>query len=171
LNTLDGGIVTVANGSFQDEGATMDLIIDKILVGISGRSRKVLAAAAEISRKSKAEMEVFSVVRPPSTIYGMTEAARHNRAREHAAAQLAALGKLVKPLRASGLSVKCRVDINSSVTEGILARIKQYQPSLVAIEAHKHNVLSRLLLSQTDYNLIRYCPVPLLTVKNATRVT
>jgi universal stress protein E len=33
------------------------------------------------------------------------------------------------------------------------------------IEAHKHNVFARLLLTQTDFELIRHCPVPLLIVK------
>jgi len=143
--------------------------IAPVLVAVSGSSRKVLEAAAHICRKSKAEMEVFCVVRPPSG-FGLTEAERHQLARSAAVSQLAGLERLVKPLRESGLSVNCRVSIDRSVTEGILDRIKQYQPGLVAIEAHKHNLLSRLLLSQTDYNLIRHCPVPLLIVKNSTRI-
>jgi len=35
----------------------------------------------------------------------------------------------------------------------------------VIIEARKHNVFARLLLTQTDFELIRGCPVPLLIVK------
>jgi universal stress protein E len=148
----------------------MDLNIKKILVGISGSSRKVLAAAAELGRKAKARIELMSVVRPPGPMYGLSEGERHNIARAAAAAQLRALERLARPLRASGLTVGCHVEISSSVTEGLLRHIARSKPTLVAIEAHKHNVLSRLLLTQTDFNLVRYCPVPLLIVKNRARV-
>ena len=36
---------------------------------------------------------------------------------------------------------------------------------LLIIEARKHNLFARLLLTQTDFELIRHCPVPLLIVK------
>src|SRR5262249_48954915 len=39
------------------------------------------------------------------------------------------------------------------------------QPWLVAKDTHHHNVLQRTLLSNTDWNLIRDCPAPLLLVK------
>jgi universal stress protein E len=46
-----------------------------------------------------------------------------------------------------------------------LRQIKLTKPDLVLIEAHKHNVFARFLLTQTDFELIRHCPVPLLIVK------
>jgi universal stress protein E len=39
----------------------------------------------------------------------------------------------------------------------------------VAIEAHKHSLLARWFLLQSDYELIRHCPVPLLIVKKSGR--
>jgi universal stress protein E len=68
-------------------------------------------------------------------------------------------------LRKTGLDVACRVEIHSSVSEGILARIRDTMPDLCAIQAHKHSALGRLLLNQTDHDLILQCPVPLLIVK------
>ncbi len=148
----------------------MDLKVDRVLVCIYAGGRKALATAAEIARKSQAKIEVMSVERPPSPMYGRSEGERRKIARAAAVVQLARLEKLAKPLRAAGLSIQCHVEVNGAITEGILQRIAQYKPSLVVIQAHKHNAFARLLLSQTDHNLIRHCPTPLLIVKNSARV-
>jgi len=150
----------------------MDYKIGRILVGVAGSSDKVLAAAAAIARKCQAEIEMVSVVRPtsPSPLYGLSAAESAKWARASAGARRMALERLAKPLRAAGIAVRCQVELNAGVTDGLLDRIAQYKPQLVAIEAHKHRAIARLLLSQTDYSLIRHCPVPLLIVKNSDRV-
>ena len=90
----------------------MALKIERVLVGVSGTSRKVLNAAAEICRKSGAQMEIFSVVRPPSSMYGMSAVERRKRTRLAASTRLAGLEALAKPLHADGVSVRCAVGID-----------------------------------------------------------
>jgi universal stress protein E len=51
------------------------------------------------------------------------------------------------------------------VHEAILRQARLTKADLVIIEARKHRVFARLLLTQTDFELIRRCPVPLLIVK------
>ena len=51
------------------------------------------------------------------------------------------------------------------VHEAILRQVRISKADLLVIEARKHNVFARLLLTQTDFELIRRCPVPLLIVK------
>jgi len=147
----------------------MDTKIQRILVGISGTSRKVLATATEIAHKSKASVDLVTVVRPVGPAYGLSAAEATMSNRAAVAVEAKRLEKLAAPLLAAGLSVDCHVELNPSITEGMLKSIDRFKPSLVAIEAHKHNVLARLFLTQTDYNLIRHCPVPLLIVKNSGR--
>ena len=147
----------------------MDTKIKRVLVGISGTSRRVLAAAAEIAHKSNAPVSLVTVVRPMGPTYGLAAGAAIMTNRAAAAAEMKRLERLAKPLRTAGLRVECHVELNESITEGLLSCIHRFDPSLVAIEAHKHNVFARLVLTQTDYNLIRHCPVPLLIVKNARR--
>jgi len=147
----------------------MDTRIKRVLVGVSGKSAKVIAAAADIAHKSKATVELVKVVRPLTQAYGLSPATAAMNNRIAAAAELKQLKKLAAHLIEAGVSVDCHVELSNSTTEGLLSCIDRSKPSLVAIEAHKHNVLARLLLTQTDYNLIRHCPVPLLIVKNAIR--
>ena len=147
----------------------MDTKIKRIQVGISGLNRKVLAAAGEIAHKSKATVELVTVVRPVGPAYGLSAGVATMSNRAAVATELKRLEKLARPLRAAGVGVDCHVELNGSITEGMLSCIDRSKPGLVAIEAHKHSVLSRLLLTQTDYNLIRHCPVPLLIVKNSGR--
>jgi universal stress protein E len=51
------------------------------------------------------------------------------------------------------------------VHEAILRQVRLTKADLLIIEAREHNVFARLLLTQTDFELIRRCPVPLLIVK------
>ena len=72
-----------------------------------------------------------------------------------------------RPVRIDGADVSFDVELGYPASDAIVRRVTRTRPDLVIIEAHKHNVFARLLLSQTDYGLIRDCPVPLLIVKQA----
>lgn len=147
--------------------------IERILVGVSGQSGKVLAAAAEIAMRARATLELVSVFRPPapSGLYRLSAAELARAARAAAADRRISLERLAKPLRMRGLGVTCHVEQNGSAADGLLDCIERERPQLVAIEAHHHHAIARLLLSQTDFHLIRECPVPLLIVKNPPRAS
>ena len=55
------------------------------------------------------------------------------------------------------------------MSDSINERLREAPADLVAIEAHKHSLFARWFLLQSDYDLIRHCPVPLLIVKSAPR--
>ncbi len=75
------------------------------------------------------------------------------------------LESLAVPLRERGLDVAIDVAWKHPLVEGIVSKIEDCQPWLVAKDTHHHNVLKRTILSNTDWHLIRTCPVPLLLVK------
>lgn len=75
------------------------------------------------------------------------------------------LEALAVPLRERGLEVAVDVAWEHPLDEGIVRKIEACQPWLVAKDTHHHNVLKRTILSNTDWHLIRQCPVPLLLVK------
>lgn len=75
------------------------------------------------------------------------------------------LESLAVPLRERGLDVAIDVAWNHPLVEGIVSKVEDCQPWLVAKDTHYHNVLKRTILSNTDWHLIRTCPVPLLLVK------
>ncbi len=144
----------------------MSFKIKKILLAIVDVSaKKAIARAATIARKSNAQIELFSAVRPTSAF--LASKARSLRlSRAHVEERLAKLEALAQELRAEGFKISCTVELDYSGAEAILRRVQAVKPDLVIVEAHKHSLLSRVMLSQTDFELIRSCPTPVLIVKS-----
>lgn len=75
------------------------------------------------------------------------------------------LEKLAEPLRKAGLSVNTKATWDHPLYEGIIRRALACDADIVFKDTHHHSALSRALLTNTDWNLIRTCPVPLWLVK------
>jgi universal stress protein E len=146
----------------------MTFKIRRMLVAVAdGSAKKVADRAAAIAKASAARMELFSVVRPVPPVLGMTRIDDPQITAAWIEVRRQELERLAKRLRGDGVAVTCNVAADLSVTDAIVRRARESKADLVAIQAHKHNVLARLLLSQNDYDLIRECPMPLLIVKGA----
>jgi universal stress protein E len=146
----------------------MNFKFKKILLAIAEVSaKKAIERAALIARKSGAQLEMFSVVRPASALIGGNKAALLRITRANVEARRAKLDALAERLRTDGLSVRCNVEMDYSAGDAILRQLKNSKADLVVIEAHRHGLLSRLMLTQTDFDLVRHCPAPLLIVKGA----
>jgi universal stress protein E len=68
-------------------------------------------------------------------------------------------------LRREEIIVDTCVEIGYPAHEAILRQVGLTHADLLIIEARKHNLFARLMLTQTEFELIRRCPVPLLIVK------
>jgi len=144
----------------------MPFKIRKILVAVAdGSSKKVVERAADLAVHAQAQMELYSVVYPEPPIMGLTLVEQVQITRAIINGRQLELEKLANGLHRRGIRATCTVESDSSVTDSIVSRVKKSNADMVAIEARKHSFLARLLLSQTDYDLIRQCPVPLLIVK------
>jgi universal stress protein E len=75
------------------------------------------------------------------------------------------LESLAEPLRESGLVVNTTSNWDHPLFEGIVRRAIACDADIVFKDTHHHSALSRALLTNTDWNLIRTCPVPLWLVK------
>jgi universal stress protein E len=75
------------------------------------------------------------------------------------------LDALADELRAGGVTVETHVHWDNPVHRGILRRVLETSPDLVVKDTHHHSAIRRTLLSNTDWNLIRSCPAPLLLAK------
>jgi universal stress protein E len=75
------------------------------------------------------------------------------------------LESLAQPLRASGLTVKTRAIWDHPLYEGIVRHAAALNADLVFKDAHHHSAISRALLTNTDWSLIRACASPLWLVK------
>jgi universal stress protein E len=75
------------------------------------------------------------------------------------------LDELAEPLRRRGLTVTVNAIWDFPLADAILAHVAEERPWLVAKDTAHHNLIQRTLLTNTDWQLIRDCPVPLLLVK------
>jgi universal stress protein E len=75
------------------------------------------------------------------------------------------LEELAAPLRKQGLRVLTDVRWDYPLHESIVRKAVEWGADLVVKDTHYHSALKRAFFSNTDWNLIRKCPVRLLLVK------
>jgi universal stress protein E len=75
------------------------------------------------------------------------------------------LEDLAEPLRADGLKVKTAANWDHPLYEGVVRHAVESKVDIVVKDTHHHSAASRALLTNTDWNLIRTCPMPLWLVK------
>jgi len=78
---------------------------------------------------------------------------------------LARLEKLAAPIRDKGIKVATDVAWDHPLHEGILRKIESSEPTLVVKDTHFHSAIRRSLFTNTDWQIIRECRVPLWLVK------
>jgi len=75
------------------------------------------------------------------------------------------LEELAEPFRKDDIVVKTSAIWDHPLHEGIVRHAVAIDADIVFKDTHHHSSLSRALLSNTDWNLIRTCPPPLWLVK------
>ena len=75
------------------------------------------------------------------------------------------LEKLAAPIRDAGVSVNTSAVWDHPLYEGIVRHAAATGADIVFKDTHHHSAVSRALLTNTDWNLIRACAVPLWLVK------
>lgn len=75
------------------------------------------------------------------------------------------LEELAEPLRNTGLVVKTTAVWDHPLYQGIVRHAAATGADIVFKDTHHHSAVSRALLTNTDWNLIRACAVPLWLVK------
>jgi universal stress protein E len=144
----------------------------KILVAVadpSARSNKAVKRAGELAHGTGASLELFHSIPSLGPFFGIGHAEGAKLLRVAAAHNAALLERMAKPLRREELVVATMVLTGYAAHEAILRRARTIGADLIIIESHKHGELARLLLSQTDFELIRRSPIPVLIVKGHVR--
>ncbi len=127
------------------------------------------AKAARLARLAGASLELFTCDFDPAlTGQPFLDTSALQRLREQFIAERAEqLEAKAEELRQTGLEVATHVHWDNPLYEGILRRVAESEPDLVFKDTHYHSALRRALFSNTDWNLIRRCPVPLLLSRAA----
>ena len=143
---------------------------ERILVAIADPSagmNKAVRRACALARKTRARIELFSAI-PSAVSAGIVHAQAEHFTRFEAEQSRRGLERTANRLRREDIVVDTNVQTGYPAHEAILREVRLTAADLVVIEARKHRVFARFLLTQTDFELIRRCPVPLLIVKGRT---
>src|SRR5579871_1169286 len=150
---------------------------------MAGRIRRILVAirdldhphsvllrkVAALSRPAGAAVELFHAVdglratSRPSPVDGETLRRLRQAAMQHA---LRRLGRLARARALSDLSVVCQVAADAPAHEAIVRRAVSTHADLVVAGSHAPGGIGRWMLRNTDWELIRQCPCPLLLIKS-----
>ncbi|MCF3992047.1 universal stress protein, partial [Pseudomonas aeruginosa] len=71
------------------------------------------------------------------------------------------LEQLSMPLQQAGIRTQVEAQWGKPLDRMVLQRVGETRPDLVLKSTRKHNLLRRLLLGNSDWQLIRHCPQPL----------
>lgn len=77
----------------------------------------------------------------------------------------AKLCSLIEPLRRSGLQVLADCSFQEHLHAGVIRKVRLSGADLVVKDTHFHGAIQRALITNSDWHLIRECPVPLLLAK------
>jgi universal stress protein E len=124
--------------------------------------------AARLARSADAALELFVTDFDPALSgapFFDTDTLRRLR-EEFLEERVEYLEDLADGLRSPGLEVTTHVHWDHPIHEGILRRVREWAPDLVVKDTHYHSPLRRALFTNTDWNLIRTCPVPLLLARH-----
>lgn len=75
------------------------------------------------------------------------------------------LDNLAEPLRKDGMQVSTKVAWDHPLHEGIVRQTIESGADIVFKDTHYHPTVARAMLTNTDWNLIRTCPIPVWLVK------
>lgn len=146
-----------------------DIGLRKILVAVSqpsARGNKAVKRAAQLAHQHGARLELFTCVTSGGVLTGIAGLQAEEWLKALADQYARELERLANRLRREELIVETVVRGASAAHEAILAQARATRADLIVIEAHEHGLVARMLLSQTDFELVRRSPVPLLIVKS-----
>ena len=152
----------------------MSLRIRRILVAIRDErhpSRSQLRKAASLARAMGASVELFHAINEPVAL----EAIRHGdtgwsmKGTMEAVAQRSQrrLERLAQSSNFKGLRVRNLANWDYPPHEAIVRRALTIRADLVIAATQPQRLGARLLLTNTDWELIRHCPCPVLLVKSS----
>lgn len=80
------------------------------------------------------------------------------------------LNQLVAPLVADGFNIEIGVHAYGKLHETIITNAVDYGADYIFKPLRHHGTLRRMMYTSTDWNLVRFCPCPLLLVSNKSQV-
>ncbi len=135
-----------------------------VIVDPTAKQHPAVTKAGLLAQKFSARLDLFLCDTKASRNIRQAERARN------AAAPLVIdlkpfFESLAEPLRQRGIDVTTEAVSADPLHAALLERVRYTCADLVVKDTHHHSVAQRTILTNTDWELIRGCPVPLLLTK------
>jgi universal stress protein E len=147
--------------------------IRRILVAIGDvkrSARSELRKAGILARAARAKVELFHAIEEPDPERSFPETATFEEIETLRAAIRERyerhLERFARDPALRGVTVRCTAAWDYPPPEAVIRRALATHSDLVIAAARGHRFGARLVLRNTDWELIRHCPVPLLLVKS-----
>ncbi len=137
-----------------------------VIVDPTSEEQPAVAKAELLAKQLGAQLELFACDTKASQMARRAMHARRHPTDPFITDLRPLLEGLALPLRARGFAVNTVTkEVVDSLHVALLDRAQKAMADLVLKDTHHHSIAKRTFLSNTDWQLIRYCPVPLLLVK------
>jgi universal stress protein E len=145
--------------------------IRRILAAVkdpAARSQPAATKAARLAAAFGAELELFHAIDTPIYDDPARDARRTADSVEHTWRdhRLAQLDAISRHLREPGVETVIAVDYDYPIAEAIVRRANRIDADLIVAQRHAGKHFAPWLLTFTDWELLRLCPVPLMLVKS-----
>jgi universal stress protein E len=136
-----------------------------VIVDPTAEQHPAIAKGALLAEKLGARLELFVCETKASKEARLAAHLRKNRDQPFLVNVKAKLESLAAPLRARGVDVTVESECADPLHVALADRTKRTTADLVIKDTHHHSLAKRTFLTNTDWQLIRTCPVPLLLTK------
>jgi len=155
----EGRPLKAANRVIMPGSATGAKELQRIVVAIKPWERGLPLAAAHARQLAKS---VGAEIRLVSTVFDAKAMTRADRVAEAARVELE---RLAQSMREWGANVTTKIVWDASAHAGILSAVRDWHADLVVVGVHERRPL-HTRLTDTDWQLMRHAPCPLLLVKD-----
>ena len=145
-----------------------------IMVAVENVDRSaapLIKKAAALARRRGAGLQLLHVIAIPYVATPRAGISPRAALREAIRERAARLEKLARISQLRGLEVKTTVVWDYPASDAIVRQVMKYRPAMLMVRSQRHARLARLLLTNTDWELIRNCPCPVLLSKTDRSVT
>jgi universal stress protein E len=136
-----------------------------VIVDPTAHDHPAVTKGALLAEKFNARLELFACETKASREMRLAAHVRKDPQAPFVVELKGMLEALAAPLRSRGLDVTTETAEANPLHEALLDRVNRSTAGLVIKDTHHHTLAQRTFLTNTDWELIRGCAVPLLLVK------
>ena len=137
-----------------------------VIVDPTASAQPALEKAARIALRSDARLELYVCETKESRDVRYAAHLASHESKGFVVNLRVMLETLAQPIRDQGLDVSLETDSGDPLYRKLLDRIARGSADLVVKDTHHHALAKRTFITNTDWQLIRGCPLPLLLTKS-----